>query len=160
MIAPVPSRSRCRELSLRDSRPLRESRRAAMALDVGLQHAVSGSRSQSGFSIPSPRKGRCPVGTRHLTPKIARPARIGLPHTSSQRPTSARRVGAYTWRRERRGASRCPHAPAWRGFRSVCQRWWAARSLTAQTKTRAASVAAAATMSTWVVEQRSISCLR
>jgi hypothetical protein len=63
-----------------------------MAPDVGLQHAVSGSRSQSGFSIPSPLKGRCPVGARDLTQKIARPARIGLPHTSSQRPTSVRRV--------------------------------------------------------------------
>ena len=82
-----------------------------MALDVGLQHAVSDGHSQSGFAIPSLLKGRCPAGTRHLTQKIARPAGIGLPHTSSQLPTSA------------------------------------------------ASVAAAATMSTWVVEQRSISCL-
>jgi hypothetical protein len=38
-----------------------------MALDVGLQHAVSGSCSQSGFSIPSLLKGRCPAGARHLT---------------------------------------------------------------------------------------------
>jgi hypothetical protein len=84
-----------------------------MAPDVGLQHAVSGSRSQSGFSIPSLLKGRCPAGTRHLTQKIARPAPgsgFPTPAVSSRRP-------------------------------------------------RAASVAAAATMSTWVVEQRSLSCL-
>ena len=83
-----------------------------MALDVGLQHAVSGSRSQSGFSIPSLLKGRCPAGSRHLTQETARPAGIGLLHTSSQLPTSA------------------------------------------------ASVAAAATMFMWVVEQGSLSCLR
>ena len=82
-----------------------------MALGVGVQHAVPGSRSQSGFAVPSLLKGRCPAGTRHLTQKIARPARIGLFHTSSQRPRST------------------------------------------------ASVAAAATMPTWVLEQRSISCL-
>jgi len=38
-----------------------------MAFDVGLQHAVSGIRSQSGFLIPSLLKGRYPAGTRHLT---------------------------------------------------------------------------------------------
>ena len=64
-----------------------------MARDVGLQHAVSGSRSQSGFSIPSLLNGRRPAGTRHLTQKIARSAGIGLPHTSSQLPMSTRRVG-------------------------------------------------------------------
>jgi hypothetical protein len=63
-----------------------------MAHDVGLQHAVSGSRSQSGFAIPRLLKGRCPARARHLTQKITRLARIGLPHTSSQRPTSVRRV--------------------------------------------------------------------
>jgi hypothetical protein len=38
-----------------------------MALDVGLQHAVTGTRSQRGFSIPSLLEGRCPAGARHLT---------------------------------------------------------------------------------------------
>ncbi len=50
-----------------------------MALDVGLQHAVFDGHSQSGLSISSLLKGRRPAGTRHLTQKIARPARIGLP---------------------------------------------------------------------------------
>jgi hypothetical protein len=45
-----------------------------MALDVGLQHAISDGHSQSGFSIPSLLKGRCPAGASHLTQKIARPA--------------------------------------------------------------------------------------
>jgi hypothetical protein len=73
-----------------------------MALDVGLQHAVSGGHSQGGFPIPSLLKGRCPTGTRHLTQKIARPAGIGLPHASSQCPTSVRRVGGCTRTHERR----------------------------------------------------------
>jgi hypothetical protein len=85
-----------------------------MARDVVLQHAVTGSRSQSGFSIPSLLKGG-----------DVRSERAILPKRSPDPPGSGFPTPAVSSRRP-----------------------------------RAASVAAAATMFTWVVEQRSLSCLR
>ncbi len=82
-----------------------------MAPDVSLQHAVSGSRSQSGFSIPSLLKGATPGRNRAISPKRSPdPPGLGFPTpVVSSRRRRAALVAATatmpTWVAEQRSLS-------------------------------------------------------
>jgi hypothetical protein len=91
--------------------PRREVRRVTMVRDGGPRHALPASRSRSGCAVRSVLKGRSPTGTRRLISRD-RPTRQDRAYpTSSQRPTSARRVGAYTQIRKRKNKMRFRQCP-------------------------------------------------